>query len=69
MCSLVYKYSEIEYNKTRKKKGRRHMIAEVIINSNVRNLNRVFDYNINEEMLPQITIGSRVLVPLEIQKS
>ena len=56
-------YSEIEYNKTRKKKGRRHMIAEVIINSNVRNLNRVFDYNINEEMLPQITIGSRVLVP------
>ena len=38
------------------------MIAEVIINSNVRNLNKTFDYNIPFEMEDKITIGSRVLV-------
>lgn len=38
------------------------MIAEIIINSNVRNLNRTFDYNIPFEMEDKITIGSRVLV-------
>lgn len=38
------------------------MIAEVIINSNVKNLNKTFDYNIPFEMEEKITIGSRVLV-------
>ena len=39
------------------------MIAEVILNSNVRNLNRTFDYEIPVDMQKQITIGSSVLVP------
>ena len=38
------------------------MIAEVIINSNVRNLNRTFDYNIPLDMEDKVNIGSRVLV-------
>lgn len=38
------------------------MIAEVIINSNVKNLNRIFDYNVPEEYKEKIFIGSRVLV-------
>ena len=38
------------------------MIAEVIINSNVKNLNRTFDYNIPFDMEEKISIGSRVLV-------
>ena len=38
------------------------MIAEVIINSNVKNLNKTFDYNIPFDMESRITIGSRVLV-------
>ena len=40
------------------------MIAEVIINSNVSNLDRTFDYNIPFEMEDKVTIGSRVLVKL-----
>ncbi|MBR2241321.1 MAG: hypothetical protein IJ890_08105 [Clostridia bacterium] len=38
------------------------MIAEVIINSNVKNLNKTFDYNIPYEMETKVKIGSRVLV-------
>ena len=38
------------------------MIAEVIINSNVKNLNKTFDYNIPFEMEEKVNIGSRVLV-------
>ena len=38
------------------------MIAEIIINSNVKNLNRTFDYNIPFEMEEKVNIGSRVLV-------
>ena len=38
------------------------MIAEVIINSNVKNLNKTFDYNIPEEMAKSVRIGSRVFV-------
>lgn len=38
------------------------MVAEVIINSNVKNLNRTFDYNIPFEMEGKVKIGSRVLV-------
>lgn len=39
------------------------MVAEVIINSTVKTLNRVFDYNIPEYIENRIYIGSRVLVP------
>ncbi len=39
------------------------MVAEIIINSIVKTLNRVFDYNIPEELADKIKIGSRVLVP------
>ena len=38
------------------------MIAEVIINSNVRNLNKIFDYKIPMELEEMVTIGARVLV-------
>lgn len=39
------------------------MIAEVIINSNVKNLNRTFDYKIPVELENEISIGSRILLP------
>lgn len=39
------------------------MVAEVIINSIVKNLNRIFDYNIPKTLENEIKIGSRVLVP------
>ena len=39
------------------------MVVEVIINSNVKNLNRIFDYNVPNEMEKDIVIGRRVLVP------
>ena len=39
------------------------MIAEIIIDSSVKNLNRMFDYNIPKNMENNISIGSRVLVP------
>ena len=39
------------------------MIAEVIVQSNVKNLNRIFDYKIPSELEENIKIGSRVLVP------
>ena len=38
------------------------MIAEVIINSNVKKLNKVFDYIIPDELVDSIRIGSKVLV-------
>lgn len=38
------------------------MIAEVIINSNVKNLNRMFDYNIPYELKDKVKIGARVFV-------
>ena len=38
------------------------MIAEIIMNSSVKNLDRTFDYNIPGEMEDKIHIGSRVLV-------
>ncbi len=38
------------------------MIAEIIINSNVKNLNRIFDYNIPYELQGKVKIGSRVFV-------
>lgn len=39
------------------------MIAEVIIQSNVKNLNHVFDYEIPIELEEKINIGSKVFVP------
>lgn len=39
------------------------MFAEIIINSNVRNLNRIFDYIVPSELEQNIKIGSRVFVP------
>ena len=39
------------------------MIAEIIINSNARALNRIFDYIVPKEMEQEIHIGSRVFVP------
>lgn len=38
------------------------MIAEIIMNSNVKNLDRIFDYNIPFDMTNKVKIGSRVLV-------
>ena len=39
------------------------MIAEVIIQSNVKTLNRIFDYTIPKELEKDIQIGSRIFVP------
>ena len=39
------------------------MIAEIIINSNAKDLNKTFDYQVPEEMQKNIKIGSRVLIP------
>ena len=44
------------------------MIAEIIINSNVKNLNRKFDYIIPAELQDNIYIGSRVLIPFGNKK-
>ena len=45
------------------------MIAEVIINSNVKNLNRIFDYNVPSKMQGTICVGDRVLVPFGNKKT
>lgn len=44
------------------------MVAEIIINSIAKELNRNFDYIIPEELEPEIKIGSRVFVPFGRQK-
>ena len=44
------------------------MIAEVILNSNAKQLNKVFDYKIPVNLSSKVKIGSRVLVPLQIVK-
>ena len=41
----------------------RRLIAEVIINSSVKNLNKTFDYNIPADIAGIIKLGDRVLVP------
>ena len=38
------------------------MIAEVIINTNAKKLNRSFDYKVPKELEEQVMIGSKVLV-------
>lgn len=44
------------------------MVAEVIINSIAKSLNRIFDYHIPEEQSNSIRIGSRVVVPFGFSK-
>ncbi len=44
------------------------MIVEVIINSNVKDLNRIFDYNVPAKFVGTIHIGSKVLVPFGTMK-
>ncbi|MCI9087331.1 MAG: hypothetical protein HFJ32_02070 [Clostridia bacterium] len=44
------------------------MIAEVILNSNSKQLNRVFDYQIPEEIASKVKIGSRIMVPFGNRK-
>ncbi len=39
------------------------MVAEVIINSTVKNLNKTFDYNVPAELAGTIKVGDRILVP------
>lgn len=39
------------------------MIAEIILNSNAKDLNKTFDYEVPENMQEDIKIGSRVLIP------
>jgi len=45
------------------------MIAQIIINSTVKNLNRIFDYNIPSEFEEKIQIGSCVLIPFGRSKN
>ena len=45
------------------------MIAQVIINSNVKNLNRIFDYNVPAEMEGTICVGDRILVQFGNKKT
>ena len=45
------------------------MVVEVIINSNVKNLNRTFDYNVPNNLEESVRIGRRVLVPFGNMKN
>lgn len=45
------------------------MVAEVIINSTVKNLNKTFDYNVPAELAGTIKLGDRVLLPFGNTKS
>lgn len=44
------------------------MIVEVIISSNAKDLNRIFDYNVPAKFAQIIHIGSKVLVPFGTMK-
>ena len=44
------------------------MIVKLILNNNAKDLNRVFDYNVPEELEEEIKIGSRVLAPFGNKK-
>ena len=44
------------------------MVAEVILNSNAKQLNKVFDYEIPESFASKVMIGSRVFVPFSNRK-
>lgn len=45
------------------------MIAEIIIQSNVKNLDRTFDYHIPTQLEEKVKVGSRVFVPFGNMKS
>ncbi len=45
------------------------MIAEVILDSNAKQLNRVFDYKVPENLASKVKIGSRVFVPFSNRKA
>lgn len=45
------------------------MIAEVIINSNVKTLNRTFDYLVPAELEDKIKVGARIFVPFGNSKN
>lgn len=45
------------------------MIAQVIINSNVKNLNRIFDYHVPANMEGTVCVGDRILVPFGNKKA
>lgn len=44
------------------------MIAEVILNSNSKQLNRIFDYQIPKKLASKVKIGSRIMVPFGNRK-
>lgn len=45
------------------------MVAEVIINSTVKNLNKTFDYHVPTELVGTIKLGDRVLLPFGNSKN
>ena len=45
------------------------MIAQVIVNSNVKNLNKIFDYNVPTSLEVTICVGDRILVPFGNKKA
>ena len=45
------------------------MIAQVVINSNVKQLNKKFDYIIPKELEDQVVVGATVLVPFGNSKT
>ena len=45
------------------------MVVEIIINSNVKDLNKIFDYNVPTNLEEDIKIGRRVFVPFGRMKS
>ena len=44
------------------------MIVEVILSSNAKDLNRIFDYNVPEKLAKDVHIGSKVLVSFGTMK-
>lgn len=44
------------------------MIAEIILNSNAKDLDKTFDYEVPKEIIDKIKIGNRVLVPFGRRK-
>ena len=44
------------------------MIAQIILNTQAKKLNKTFDYNIPKDLEDLITIGSKVLIPFGNQK-
>ena len=52
-----------------KRRGRRKLIAEVILNNSARDLNRTFDYEVPEAMQNMAKIGAYVLVPFGQRKT